>query len=205
MAAVLLAAGLLAGCSDDDGSLPGGLGGVGEADVDVATPALVEQKARLGVEDCEALAAADGGPVDGGLPEVTLPCFGGGPEVSMASLRGPMVLNFWGGACAPCKEEMPALETFHQQHGEQVPILGVDYLDVVPGVAMDLVEETGATYPLVADPGGDLGVGSDVRVVGLPHFVLIDAEGRVVHQSPGGIDSVAELEQMVTEHLGVTL
>ena len=113
---------------------------------------------------------------------------------------GKLVFTFGTGHGA-----LPALETFHQQHGEQVPILGVDYLDVVPGVAMDLVEETGATYPLVADPGGDLGVGSDVRVVGLPHFVLIDAEGRVVHQSPGGIDSVAELEQMVTEHLGVTL
>jgi thiol-disulfide isomerase/thioredoxin len=196
--ATALLSGLLAGCSDDP-SAPD----VNAPKVDVDTPALREQKARLGVEDC---AEGDGaGPVEGGLPQVTLACFGGGPDVDVSTLRGPLVVNFWQGACVPCRKEMPALEEFHQRYGDEVPVLGIDYLDAQPGYAMDLVESTGVTYPLLADPDPQLGVEGEVRVVGLPHFVLLDADGRIAYQAPGGIESVDELVDMVEEHLGVAL
>lgn len=197
LVAVGLLAMVLTGCSDPEaGFVPN------PPDIDVDTPALREQKAALGVEDCR---PGDGDPVDGGLPEVTLACFGGGTSVDVSTLRGPMVINFWQGACAPCREEMPALEEFHQTYGDQVPVLGIDYLDAQPGAAMDLVERTGVTYPLLADPEPLLGQAGSVRVVGLPHFVFLDADGRIAHQSPGGIDSVDELVDMVSEHLGVDL
>lgn len=196
LTAVLVAV-LLGACSDGEPRFS-----PNPPDVDVDTPALREQKARLGVEDC---VPGDGAPVEDGLPEVMLPCFGGGADVDMSSLRGPLVINFWQGACVPCRLEMPALEAFHQTYGSQVPVLGVDYLDVQPGAAMDLVEKTGVTYPLVADPEPLLGIEGVVRLVGLPHFVLLDEDGRVVHQSPGGIESVQELVAMVEQHLGVSL
>lgn len=199
-AAVLLLGALLAGCSDDEAvPLPGR---PDESNVDVATPELQRQKERLGVEDCR---AGTGGPVEGGLPELVLPCFGGGTDVDLSTLRGPLVVNFWAGWCGPCREEMPALQEFHETYGDRVPVLGIDYADTVPGVAMDLVEETGVTYPLLADPGAELGTGTEVRVVGLPHFVLLDEDGRIAHQSPGGVDSAQELVDMVEEHLGVDL
>jgi thiol-disulfide isomerase/thioredoxin len=196
--ATALLSGLLAGCSEDP-SAPD----VDAPKVDVDTPALREQKSRLGVEDC---AEGEGtGPVEGGLPPVTLACFGGGPDVDVSTLRGPLVVNFWQGACVPCRQEMPALEEFHQRYGDEVPVLGIDYLDAQPGYAMDLVESTGVTYPLLADPDPQLGVEGEVRVVGLPHFVLLDADGRIAYQAPGGIESVDELVDMVEEHLGVAL
>ena len=196
--ATALLSGLLAGCSKDP-SAPD----VNAPKVDVDTPALREQKARLGVDDC---AEGEGtGPVEGGLPPVTLACFGGGPDVDVSTLRGPLVVNFWQGACVPCRQEMPALEEFHQRYGDEVPVLGIDYLDAQPGYAMDLVESTGVTYPLLADPDPQLGVEGEVRVVGLPHFVLLDADGRIAYQAPGGIESVDELVDMVEEHLGVAL
>lgn len=196
--ATALLSGLLAACSDDP-SAPD----VNAPKVDVDTPALREQKARLGVEDC---AEGDGaGSVEGGLPQVTLACFGGGPDVDVSTLRGPLVVNFWQGACVPCRKEMPALEEFHQRYGDEVPVLGIDYLDSQPGYAMDLVESTGVTYPLLADPDPQLGVEGEVRVVGLPHFVLLDADGRIAYQAPGGIESVDELVDMVEERLGVAL
>lgn len=196
--ATALLSGLLAGCSEDPAAPD-----VNAPKVDVDTPALREQKARLGVEDC---AEGDGpGPVEGGLPQVTLACFGGGPDVDVSTLRGPLVVNFWQGACVPCRKEMPALEEFHQRYGDEVPVLGIDYLDSQPGYAMDLVESTGVTYPLLADPDPQLGVEGEVRVVGLPHFVLLDADGRIAYQAPGGIESVDELVDMVEEHLGVAL
>lgn len=196
--ALLLAAALTA-CTSDGGRVD-----VRPPDVDVDTPALREVKARIGMEDCEPGA---GEPVEGGLPELTLPCLGGGPDVELSSLRGPVVINLWQAFCEPCREEMPALEEFHQQYGDRVPVLGIDFNDVHPEGALALAEETGATYPSIADPGGEL-MAEDAFAVarrGLPAFVFVDAEGKVVAQDSGGVDSVAEIKAKVAEHLGITL
>ena len=193
----ILVAGSLTACSPDAID-------VRPPDVQVDTPELRQVKARIGMEDC---APGAGEPVDGGLPEVTLPCLGGGPDVDLSTLRGPMVINLWQANCGPCKKEMPALEEFHQRHGDRVAVLGIDFNDVHPGGALALAEETGATYPSVADPGGDLMVEKAFAVGrrGMPAFVFVDADGRVVGQASGGVESVAEVEQLVADQLGISL
>lgn len=195
----LLLAAVLTACTSDGGRID-----VRPPDVDVDTPALREVKARIGMEDC---APGTGEPVEGGLPELTLPCLGGGPDVELSSLRGPVVINLWQAFCEPCREEMPALEEFHKQYGDRVPVLGIDFNDVHPDGALALAEETGATYPSVADPGGELMAEDTFAVArrGLPAFVFVDAEGKVVAQDSGGVDSVAEIKAKVAEHLGITL
>jgi hypothetical protein len=40
---------------------------------------------------------------------------------------------------------------------------------------------------------------------GLPAFVFVDADGVVVGQASGGVESAAEVEDLVAEHLGVRL
>jgi thiol-disulfide isomerase/thioredoxin len=173
-------------------------------DVQVDTPELRKVKARIGMEDCQPGAGA---PVEGGLPELTLPCLAGGPDVELSSLRGPLVINLWQAFCEPCREEMPVLEEFHQQYGDRVPVLGIDFNDVHPDGALALAEETGATYPSIADPGGELMVEDAFAVArrGLPAFVFVDADGVVVAQDSGGVDSVAEIKAKVAEHLGIDL
>ena len=195
----LLVAAALTACSSDGGRID-----VRPPDVDVDTPALREVKARIGMETCEP-GSADA--VEGGLPELTLPCLGGGPDVDLSSLRGPMVINLWQAQCEPCRQEMPALERFHQQHGDRVRLIGIDFNDVHPDGALALAEETGATYPSVADPGGELMVEDAFAIArrGLPAFVFVDEEGVVVGQDSGGVDSVAEVEDLVAEHLGISL
>ena len=185
-------------------SMSGGGIDVRPPDVEVDTPALREVKARIGMEDC---APGDGDPVEGGLPELTLPCLAGGQDVDLSSLRGPMVINMWASWCGPCREEMPALEAFHQQYGDQVAVLGVDVNDVYPERAMALAEETGVTYPSLVDVGGEVFAHKALAVarVGLPAFVYLDADGTVVASTNGGVDSVAEIKANVAEHLGITL
>ena len=196
--AALLAVSLSA-CTSDGGGID-----VRPPDVEVDTPALREVKARIGMEDC---VPGDGDPVEGGLPEVTLPCLGGGPDVDLSSLRGPLVINLWQASCEPCREEMPALEAFHQQYADRVMILGIDFNDVHPGRALELAEETGATYPSIADPGGELMAEDTFAVArrGLPVFVFVDEDGSVVGQASGGVDSVDEVKDLVAEHFGITL
>jgi thiol-disulfide isomerase/thioredoxin len=198
LAATLLAASLSA-CTSDGGGID-----VRPPDVDVDTPALREVKARIGMEDCE---PGSGAAVEGGLPEVTLPCLGGGPDVELSALRGPLVINLWQANCTPCRKEMPALQAFHEKHADRVRIMGVDFNDVHPDGALALVEDTGATYPSIADPGGELMTEETFAIGrrGLPAFVFVDADGTVVGQSSGGVDSLAEVEDLVAEHLGITL
>lgn len=199
-ALLLLAA--LAGCSADTegpGLMPG------PPDVEVDTAALRAAKERIGMADCEP-GTAQPGAVEGGLPDLTLPCFGGGPDVDLTTLRGPMVINLWQAFCQPCRKEMPALEGFTQEHGAKVAVLGIDYNDVHPEAAMKLAEDTGATYPSVADPGGDFrGIEGFGVVRGLPTWIFLDADGKVTHVEATSVDSVAEIEDLVAEHLGVRL
>jgi thiol-disulfide isomerase/thioredoxin len=189
-------AALLVGCSSGATPSPG------PARIDVDTAELRELKAEAGVEDC---VPGDAEPAAGGLPDVTLPCLGGGPDVELASLRGPLVVNLWASWCGPCREEMPVIQQFFEQHGERVQVLGIDYEDPQVESAMDLVGETGVTYPLLADPQSSLqGAGPFPGLMGLPMFAFVDEDGAaaVVAQK---VDSVGELEDLVDEHLGIRL
>ena len=168
--------------------------------VNVGTPDLRALKAKAGVSDCSP------GPGGGALPAVTLPCLGGGTSVDLASVRGPMLLSFWQAGCAPCRKEMPALEAFEKTHGATVPVLGVDFLDQYPGSALQLMQRTGATYPSVADPAGNLQAYAPfARLVGLPVLFFVDAKGDIAYAHAGGVDSETELTTLVRERLGVDL
>jgi thiol-disulfide isomerase/thioredoxin len=197
-AVVALAAALvLAGCSGGgDLALPG------PAKIDVDTPVLRQMKAEAGVEDCE---PARGDHIESGLPEVTLPCFGGGPDVDLGALRGPMVVNLWASWCGPCRREMPLLQQFHEEYGHRVGVLGIDWQDPQVESAMELVVDSGVTYPLLADPDTELATVDGMTVRGLPGLVLLDAEGRVAYRNLMEIESEAQLVELVNRHLGTSL
>ena len=172
----------------------------GQAKVDVDTPALRQVKQSAGIEDCEP------GTADGGLPDVTLPCLGGGPDVDLSTLQGPMIVNLWQSFCAPCQQEMPALQEFHEKHGDQVPVIGIDSTDVQPKAALEFAKKLGVTYPLLADPGGDLSGRDPFPLVrGYPYLAIIDADGDIAYQQFGGVDSYDALVTLVDEHLGTDL
>ncbi|MBD8870949.1 TlpA family protein disulfide reductase [Nocardioides donggukensis] len=173
------------------------------AQIDVDTPQLRAAKARADVAPC---AAGPGEHVDGGLPAVTLPCLGGGEDVDVSTLRGPMVVNLWAVWCGPCREELPIYQRFHERYGDRVAVLGIDYQDTQPAAALDLVRETGVTYPLLADPQSALSLKDPLpNIQGLPYLALVDEDGVVVHQEFVEVTSLGQLERLVDEHLGVDL
>lgn len=165
------------------------------ARVDVDTPALRDQRAAAGIAPCPH-ATAD--PVPGGLPDVSLPCLGGGPDVALGGLRGPLVVNLWAQWCEPCRHELPH---FARLDRAGVDVLGIDFADTQPSAALALADESGVGYASVADTDGALR--APLRVAGLPTTLFVDADGRVTQVLAQEFDTYEELAAAVETHLGV--
>jgi len=195
--AALVAVSAVAGCNASESPV---IPGPGPSKVKVDTPDLRALKAKIGMQDCVP------GPGGGALPDLTLACLGGGTSVNLSTLKGPLVLSLWQAGCTPCRKEMPALQAFVDQYGDRVPVLGVDFTDTYPGSALEEAGKRGVTYPSVADPGGEMqGFDEFAKIPGLPTMYFIDADGKIAYQRSFGVDSAAEVADLVREHLGVDL
>ena len=195
----LLACLLVASCAGGSAGVPHGGGAAaqpGAVHVALDTPQLRALKAKAGVRPCRAGTGAND------LPGVTLPCLGGGRPVRLDRLHGPLVVNLFAQWCGPCRAELPYYEELHRKARGKVGVLGVDYLDTRPDKALELVRDTGVTYPLLADPGGTLR--ADLRIRGLPGVAFVSADGSVQVEF-GVVDSYAELRAMTQKHLDVML
>ncbi|NYI80603.1 TlpA family protein disulfide reductase [Nocardioides panzhihuensis] len=200
--ALLVAA--LAGCGSESPAGGGQAGApLGDAksssEVDVATSEMAAAKKASKVEECVAGSASDGG-----LPSIELPCLGGGESVDLASFEGPMVINLFQGFCAPCKEEMPALQSFHETYGDEVPVIGIDVMDTVPGVALEEAISRGVTFPMYADPGGEL-QGGPLTARAVPTTYVLSSSGEVKLLQMGGMTSEDQVKELVEQKLGITL
>jgi thiol-disulfide isomerase/thioredoxin len=140
------------------------------------------------------------------LPEVTLVGFDSDEEVDLSTLRGPLVVNLWASWCGPCRRELPVLEAFEQEHGDQVAMLGINHLETIREEAEQLIADSGVTYDLLSDLEGEVSDSPPFPFIkGLPFLALVDADGVVVHMEFVEIKSVAELEELVETHLDVSL
>jgi len=69
----------------------------------------------------------------------------------LGQLRGtPVVINFWGEWCPPCREEMPRLVAAHHEFGDRVQFVGIDIEDSRSN-ARAFMEEFDMTFPSVFD------------------------------------------------------
>lgn len=135
------------------------------------------------------------------LPDVALPCFTGGAEVSLGAVRGPAVINLWASWCPPCRKELPAFQRLADRTGGKLHVIGVDSRDPDRDDARDLADELGLTFPNLFDPGEKLRTG--LAAPGLPTTVFVDGQGRVRHLDVSGALDDATLATLVERHLGV--
>lgn len=166
-----------------------------ESRIDVDNPALRQAKEEVGVEPCPKVGARGSD-----LPDVTLPCLGGGRDVNLSGVAGPAVISLWASWCTSCPDELPLFQRLADEAGDRVRVLGVDYQDTQPGAALSLLGSTRARFPQLADPGGELA--DHYRLTGLPGVLLVDEAG-TVHFELGIVDDYAELTSLVVEHTGV--
>ena len=121
-------------------------------------------------------------------PDFALPTMAG-DTLRLSAYRGEVViLNFWATWCAPCREEMPALDALQQEFG------GEDFQVVTlatgrnspQGIRRFFEEEGIEALPTYTDEAQ--AVARDMAVLGLPVTVLLDREGREIARLQGGAD-----------------
>ncbi|MFD7153793.1 TlpA family protein disulfide reductase [Kribbella sp. NPDC059898] len=138
--------------------------------------------------------------VSNGLPDVSLPCLGNGPDVRLADLRGPLVLNVWAQWCGPCRAEAPYLAKLAKSG--KVSMLGIDYDDPRPELAVKFAGEEGLAYPHVKDQ--DKSIQRALKVGGPPLTVFVAKDGSIAYVHRGVLTSQHQLDQLVEDKLGVT-
>lgn len=122
-------------------------------------------------------------------PLFTLPALDGG-TVNLADYRGKMVfLNIWATWCAPCREEMPAMQRLADK------LKGVNFAMVTVSIdkkredVEKFVRELGLTFTVALDP--DENVSRMYQITGVPETFLISPDGIVMHHviGPGEWDN----------------
>lgn len=119
------------------------------------------------------------------LPEITF-ADGSGKEIKLSDFKGRTVLlNLWATWCAPCREEMPALNRLQQELGSdafEVVALSLDrqgaeaskkFLDEVKASALKLYVDATAKQ------------GTVLKLVGMPTTILINKDGLEVGRLAG--------------------
>lgn len=99
-----------------------------------------------------------------------------GAPFDLADYRGrPVIVNFWGPSCVPCRDEFPLLLAKAAEYADEgLAIVGV-LTDDPPEPARQFVAEFGATWPTVQDP--DKALKTAYRVAGRPQTYFVDGAG----------------------------
>ncbi len=96
--------------------------------------------------------------------------------IKLSDFRGKaVILNWYASWCGPCKSEIPAFVRAQEKLGDQLVVLGVDFLES-GSAATSILGEFGATYPAVLDSSG--AVAEHYRTgLGVPVTFFIDKDG----------------------------
>jgi cytochrome c biogenesis protein CcmG/thiol:disulfide interchange protein DsbE len=99
-----------------------------------------------------------------------------GKPIDLSSYAGkPVIVNFWGPGCVPCRDEFPLFKSKLAEHAaDGVAVVGVLNGDPVEP-ARDFVAQYGADWPTVVDPDGALRAA--YRVAARPQSYFVDRNG----------------------------
>ena len=118
------------------------------------------------------------------------------PEFELKTIRGDtfrlsdnvgkkiIVLNFFASWCEPCRQEMPELDRYFNDHkGEPFLLLGIDSQES-PETVSSFVKDLKIDFPAGIDSGP---IAEQYGVTGLPTTVLIGVDGKVQFYEAGNL------------------
>ncbi|MBE9560570.1 MAG: TlpA family protein disulfide reductase [Proteobacteria bacterium] len=144
------------------------------------------------------------------------------PDVSLKSIDGSqhklseyighgkwVVLNIWGTRCPPCREEMPELVRFHDEHkNNDAIVVGIaidfpSYGYAKKAEVISFADDYLIDFPILLSDSTittKIGLG---RLEGLPTTYLFNPDGDVIGMQVGGITGKI-LEDFIKKNTAVT-
>ena len=119
-----------------------------------------------------------------------------GTSRSLVDYRGQVVLvNLWATWCEPCKEEMPALQSFYNKYRDQgFVVIAINDGDTRVDV-LQFVKDYQLTFPVWLDPTY-IATEQAFKTLNLPSSFVIDRGGMIRLQWVGGIS-----RRMLDQHV----
>jgi peroxiredoxin len=124
-------------------------------------------------------------------PDFTIPLYSGGPgNFTLSDHRGsPIVLNFWGAWCPPCRSEFPAIQSIASQFKDKgVLIVGVNAGGIVRDTereAKDFLAQEEITFFTGPDSTGNISL--DYQLTKMPTTFFITRSGTIYKRWEGPI------------------
>jgi len=109
-----------------------------------------------------------------------------GSAFDLRALRGrPVIVNFWGPSCVPCRDEFPLFKQELAAHAaDGLAIVGILMFDG-PDDAKAFIAQYAATWPTVQDADG--AIRTAYRAVARPQSYFIDRNGVLREISVGQV------------------
>ena len=136
-----------------------------------------------------------GSPKTSGLaPDFTLANTEGGTTQLSSMVGQPVVLNFWGSWCPPCRAEIPEFIAWHKEHPD-VPLLGIAARSGQASTVAQKAKDLGINYTVLVANDKVL---DDYSIDAFPTTVVLKPDGSIAAVSVGAIGK-EELDRMIAK------
>lgn len=117
-----------------------------------------------------------------------------GKKTDVVPVNGNItVLNFWATWCPPCREEMPELNKFREEHKDIINYYGINIQEPADKVAA-FISQNKYTMPVYLDKDGN--VARRFRISAIPTTLVIDQMGMIRFRKAGAV-TASELESVI--------
>lgn len=129
-----------------------------------------------------------------------------GKEIDLSALRGKVVLlDFWASWCPPCREEMPKLVRFYEEHKKSDFQLIAVNIDNKASNMQHFLDKLFPTpeFPIIAD--NTQKIPALFNIEAMPTTIFIDKKGNIRYRHDGFKDAYvkdfnSELSQLLKEN-----
>lgn len=111
-----------------------------------------------------------------------------GKTMKLSELRGKkVIINFWATWCPPCRAEMPEMQKFHEEYGDEVVIAAVNATTSEKNIenVHAFVKDFGLTFPILLDDTNE--VNMTYSIVSIPTSFFVDTSGMIQQKFIGAM------------------